>query len=274
MSKSYFPLGTRHARRFENSIRKRCVKKPAASIQKIYSLFTTLMPSLVKTRFIEKSDAVIVVQNGQWITFPKPLPLIKYSHVSFGYKELLKRKYTLPGFVEVEHGDVVVDCGAFVGGFSLSACEEASSVHLFEPSSKNVAAIRENFRGNNNVYVNECGLYDEDKEVMINSSSSAVEHSLLMPDDGTLVSSETIFVKRLDTYFSEMGLQPNFVKIEAEGVEVEVFDGLGELRPEKIAIDVSSERNGESPVEILQEKLETLGYEHRRRINMLFAKLK
>lgn len=260
--------------RLENSIRKRCVNLPAKRIETIYSVFTALMPSLVTTTFQQETNAVIVRQQGQDIAFPKPLPLIKYSHISFGYKEILKRKYSLPGFVEVTPGDVVVDCGAFVGGFSLSACEIASEVHIFEPSAENVAAIRRNFDGKRHVHVNSCGLFDAEKEVTINLSSSAVEHSLLEPDEGTLVSSEKISVRRLDSYFSEQTSQPDFVKIEAEGVEIEVFDGLGALRPAKIAIDVSPERNGESPAEILQQKLESIGYEHQRRLNMLFARRK
>ncbi|MEP4992280.1 MAG: FkbM family methyltransferase, partial [Paracoccaceae bacterium] len=239
MSNPYFPMGSRRVRRLENSIRKRCVNLPAKRIENIYSVFTALMPPLVNTKFQHEPNAVIVRQQGQDIAFPNPLPLIKYSHVSFGYKEILKRKYTLPGFVEVTAGDVVVDCGAFVGGFSLSACEVASEVHIFEPSIQNVAAIKRNFEGKRHVHVNSCGLFDADKEVMINLSSSAVEHSLLEPDDGTVVSSEKINVRRLDSYFSEHSSQPDFVKIEAEGVEIEVFDGLGDLRPAKIAIDVS-----------------------------------
>ncbi len=274
MSNSYFPMGTKHSRRFENSLRKRCADLPPRRIQQIYTAFTAVMPSLVATRFRQDSDAVIVKQLGQQITFPTPLPMIKYSHVSFGYKELLKRKYSLPGFVEVEQGDVVVDCGAFVGGFSLSACELASAVHMFEPSEQNAQAVRRNFVGMSNVHLNECGLFDADKEVTINLSSSAVEHSLLDPDDGTLVSSQTIMVRRLDSYFAELGTRPDFVKIEAEGVEIEVFDGLGDLRPSKIAVDVSPERNAESPAEILQQKLDLFGYEHKRRQNMLFARLK
>src|SRR5690349_22089033 len=40
------------------------------------------------------------------------------------------------------------------------------------------------------------------------------------------------------------------------GVELEVFDGLGDMLPRKLAIDVSPERNGESPADEFQSRLQ------------------
>ena len=65
----------------------------------------------------------------------------------------------------------------------------------------------------------------------------------------------------------------DFVKVEAEGVEVEVFEGLGELKARKLAIDVSPERNGLSPAEDFWNILRDLGYEIQQRRNVLFARL-
>lgn len=39
----------------------------------------------------------------------------------------------------------------------------------------------------------------------------------------------------------------DFFKIEAQGVELEVFEGLGEVNPHRFAIDVSPEREGKGP---------------------------
>jgi hypothetical protein len=63
------------------------------------------------------------------------------------------------------------------------------------------------------------------------------------------------------------------VKIEAEGVELEVFGGLDDLRPRKLSIDVSPERNGESPANEFRERLAPMGYEIRQRAHAMFAKL-
>jgi hypothetical protein len=62
------------------------------------------------------------------------------------------------------------------------------------------------------------------------------------------------------------------VKIEAEGVELEVFDGLESIRPRKLAIDVSPERDGESPAEEFKSRLAKINYEFRHRGHVLFAR--
>lgn len=60
--------------------------------------------------------------------------------------------------------------------------------------------------------------------------------------------------------------------IEAEGVELEVFDGLGAILPRKFAIDVSPERNGESPADEFLERFARMGYATRQRGHALFAR--
>ena len=56
-------------------------------------------------------------------------------------------------------------------------------------------------------------------------------------------------------------------------MELEVFDGLGGLRPAKFAIDVSPEREGESPAEAFRDRFECLGYEVQQRAHVMFARL-
>ncbi|WP_170526134.1 FkbM family methyltransferase [Ruegeria arenilitoris] len=272
MSNEYFPMGGKYLRRFEDYVRQKCRSTSASTTQTVYSLLTRLTPGLIASSFEEGNGLVLVCQNGETIAFPSPMPLIKYSHVAYGYEEILKRKYTLPQYIEVERDDIVVDCGGFVGGFSLSASKLAKHVHLFEPDKMNARAARANLSQYSNVTINEFGLYNDDTELTFNISESAVEHSVLEPDDGAVLFTRRIQVKRLSTYFEEVGCEPDFVKIEAEGVEIEVFDGLENLRPKKIAIDVSPERVGQSPAEELQTRLDAKGYSWRRRHNVLFAR--
>jgi len=199
--------------------------------------------------------------------------MVKLAILSFGYEEWLRRKYCLPGFVEVQEGDVVVDCGAYVGGFSLSAARVAGRLHAFEPDKENAACARRNLAGFPHVQVVECGLYNRSDEMILNRSASSVEHSLLQPDDGIIVESRPIKVLSLADYARAEGVGGyDFVKIEAEGVELEVFDGLENIRPRQLAIDVSPERNGTSPAEEFRLRLEPLGYEVRQRKHVLFAR--
>jgi FkbM family methyltransferase len=274
MPAPYFLNQTQENQEFEAALRKVVSPLPHEQQLATYSSISKAIPGFEPTDFLVKDGRVLASQRGRTIAFAWPLPLVKLSHIVFGYEELLQRKYCLPGFVEVEEGDVVIDCGAYVGGFSLSAANVASQVHAFEPEEGNFACLRENFADRDNVFANMEGLYSETKDMTLNISASSVEHSLLMPDDGPPISTRTITVRALRDYCEAKGIkQIDFCKIEAEGVELEVFEGLQGILPKKLAIDVSPERNQESPAEEFVRILRPLGYELRRRANVLFARL-
>jgi FkbM family methyltransferase len=241
----------------------------------LYEIFTAAHPDLVETTFVFDGNHLIARQAGREIVFPRPLPMVKFGHISCGYEEWLARKYTLPGFVWVEDGDVVVDCGAYVGGFSLGAARNASHVHVFEPEQVNFACASENLGSYSNVSLNQLGLYSESKDMKLNISQSSVEHSFLLPDDGPPIATRTVDVVALSDYFARNDIEkPDFVKIEAEGVELEVFAGLGAMLPRKIAIDVSPERNGMSSAGEFRQLLQARNYEVQQRYHVMFARLR
>ena len=239
----------------------------------LYAAYSCSAPSFTETRFSVEEHSITAHQNGRSISFPRPAPLVKLSHIVFGYEEWLERKYCLPGFVEVEAGDIVVDCGAYVGGFSINAAKVAAAVHLFEPGDANADCIAKNFSGLDTVFVNRAGLLNVDGQKEFNLSDNSVEHSFLAPDNGVVSERRMVDVVTLKSYCDRHSIDElDFVKIEAEGVELEVFEGLQDLRPRKFAIDVSEERNGESPAEEFRKKLESNGYVVRQRAHVMFAK--
>jgi FkbM family methyltransferase len=273
MMEYFFPNQSPTTLEMELRFRTEAEKLPQPSRLTIYEILSSCMASLTPTTFRTEHDTVIVSQNGREIVFPSPVPMVKLSHIVFGYEEWLERKYSLPGFVEVEAGDIVIDCGAYIGGFSMNAAKVAAQVHAFEPESANFSCLVRNFDGTRNVILNKIGLYSETGRMPLNISASSVEHSLLIPDDGQVVEVREIDVVTLEDYLLGKELpNPDFVKIEAEGVEPEVFDGLGGLRPRKLAIDVSPERNGLSPAAEFHVRLSAAGYEIRQRAHVMFAR--
>jgi FkbM family methyltransferase len=275
MTEPYFPNQSLTTTQMEQRFRAEVAKLPEPSRLILYEILSSCLPTFTPTTFSVRNGMIIANQMAREIAFPCPIPMVKLSHIIFGYEEWLQRKYCLPDFVEVEVGDVVVDCGAYVGGFSISAAKKAAQVHAFEPESGNFACLVCNFRGVNNITLNEAGLYSQTRRVSLNISPNSVEHSLLMPDDGQVIDVREIDVITLKDYVQQKKIvKLDFVKIEAEGVELEVFDGLQDLRPRKLAIDVSPERNGESPADEFRERLMPLGYEIRQRRHVMFAKQK
>jgi FkbM family methyltransferase len=275
MTAPFFPNQPQSTLELELRFRAEVGKLPEPSRLVLYEILSSCLLSFTPTAFRIEDGMVIAYQNAREIAFPSPIPLVKLSHVVFGYAEWLHRKYCLPGFVEVERGDLVVDCGAYVGGFSMSAAAVAAEVHAFEPASENFRCLLRNFRGVGNFTANQAGLYSQTRRMDLNISASSVEHSLLMPDDGRVIEVRKIDVITLRNYVAERKMpRLDFVKIEAEGVEPEVFSGLQDLRPYKLAIDVSPERDGKSPADDLSRKLAPLGYDIRQRGHVLFAKLR
>lgn len=270
----YFPNKSADTLAYEAGFRRHVSGLGDESKIYLYECLTALHPDLETTRFRREDDIVVVSQCGRDIAFPFPIPTIKYSHISFGYEEWLRRKYSLPGFLQVDPGDIVVDCGAYVGGFSLNAAKKASRLHAFEPAPHNFRCLEANFRDVEFVICNQEGLYHESRVLDLNIAASSVEHSFLEPDDGVTVRTESVKVIRLEDYCGEQGIETiDFLKIEAEGVEIEVFEGLGGVRARKIAVDVSPERNNESPLGYFESVLGAMGYDLRVRGHVLFARL-
>lgn len=179
----------------------------------------------------------------------------------------------MPGFCEVEQGDCIVDCGGYIGGFGLSAAAKAKRIDFFEPDPVNFACLSANVADVPGFHAHQVGLYDRSGTLQFNRSESSVEHSFLSPDDGTDAGSIDVQIERFDKFAAENGIgRVDFLKLEAEGVEIEAFDGFGDLPIRKIAIDAGAERNGESPQPHFKRLLKRKGYEIRTRGKMLFAR--
>lgn len=239
----------------------------------LFTEISQLVPGLTRTTFQTNSNFVLANQLSQSIMFPNPIPRIKLAHLICGYVQLMLRKYQLPNFVEVELDDIVIDCGSFVGGFTMGVPSISRVVHSFEPEPKNFACLLGNTKQSENCVGHIRGLGDKTETKKLNLSASAVEHSYLKPDANSLDLTIDTSVIRLDDFCKEQSLPKiDFLKLEAEGFEVEVLAGLGSIKPRKIAIDVSPERDGESPAPTIIKQLSSQ-YQIRQRGNVLFARI-
>lgn len=266
----FFPPATMAERKAIHRI----VKRAGGDQQKLLELASELSasnPAFTPFTFVTDGDTIGIEQQGQVLHFPKPLPEVKITLLVSGYLRWLERKYALPGFCMVENGDRVVDCGAFVGGFGLNALDR-SEVHFFEPDPENFHCLGLNVSKYATARTHRLGLHSENGVLSFNRSASSVEHSFLTPDDGEAVEKIEVEVTRLDSFATKIGLeQIDFLKIEAEGLEIEVFEGAGDLPIKKIAVDVSPERDGESPRGYFEDTLLARGYNVQVRGNVLFA---
>jgi FkbM family methyltransferase len=129
----------------------------------------------------------------------------------------------------------ILDVGANVGNWSklvnskLMSCE----IHAFEPSRETFFALAEFAKSVSNVHIHNfaCGgentsrnLYsDESKSGMASLSKRNLKHLNI-----DFEKFESVEIRRLDTFLSNLSIEPDALKIDVEGHELEVLKGLGD----------------------------------------------
>jgi FkbM family methyltransferase len=131
-------------------------------------------------------------------------------------------------------GDAFYDIGANIGFFSLIAGRQVGntgSVCAFEPNPQNVAVVRENAQFNrlNNLRVFDVAIGRESRtdELLLSDwdGGGALAGAVVKPT--TLVGRTKVQVRSLDDFITEEQLPPpTFVKIDVEGAELEVIQGM------------------------------------------------
>ncbi|MCY1126371.1 FkbM family methyltransferase [Frigidibacter sp. RF13] len=249
----------------------------AGSEADILSSLTDLSRShriFAETRF-EVADQIVAHQNDRAIAFPRPLHRENHRTILMGYVESIGAKYQEDGWCEVEPGDIVVDCGGYVGGFARSVVEIAERVIVIEPAPTNYDCCLTNLAGFDQALIVQAGLFDKTGTLPLQMSRRCVDHSLLSPDRGATGESIPVQTLRLDDLMGRVGItRLDFLKLEAEGAEIEVIEGMGAARPRKISIDAGPERYGQSPIADLTAMLTERGYETKARGHNLLAVLK
>jgi FkbM family methyltransferase len=192
--------------------------------------------------------------------------------VVIGPQICLGAKYQLPGFVDVEQGDTVIDCGAFVGAFSRAAVTAGARVIAVEPSRTNRECLTRNVAGVD-VTVRPVGLGADSGRRAFQESSTCVDSSFSGHiDQGTVCAEYDVEVVTLSQLCRALDVRPTFAKIEAEGWELAILRGMGDIRPDKIAIDGSPE-GGCDHRSLLRSTLAEFGYEVRADRNMIYGRL-
>lgn len=211
---------------------------------------------------------------GEAFYFPTRPTLQHKVDLGMGYLNHLKTKYTLENFVTIQEGDLVIDCGSHVGGFSLYASRITKNrTFAIEPSPKNYKAILKNTFGTN-VNAVQVALGNKNGVAILNLSSNGADDSLLEPDDGATGQSVEVNMITLADFCRENNIKKiDFLKLEAEGYEPEILEGAGNnIQINKIAIDISPERQGRTAESELEAILIGRDYVIRKVNGMLFAR--
>lgn len=157
--------------------------------------------------------------------------------------------------------DIVIDCGANIGEFSVECALAGCQVHAFEPDPKEFAALTANMTGDMTVVNN--ALWHTTETLPFYDKNEDGDSSLF--ETGNAVEVIEVSAVRLEDYAAQAGIDHvRLIKVEAEGAEPEVLEGAGELleRTDYVAIDMGPERgmSQENTVVAVHRKLEPYGF--------------
>lgn len=184
-------------------------------------------------------------------------------------------RYSYPEFVTPDEGDVIIDVGAFVGEFTMAIAEVAEKVVAIEPDPRNVKCLERNVDEFENVTIIEAVVSDTSDERTFQLGSDPTENSLLAPDNDQSQHSQTVSTITLEDICLNEGIESiDYLKVDAEGAEPEVIEGIGSIDIRKITIDAGPERAGETTTSVVRNKLNEQDYETRVVDDVVFARHK
>ena len=160
-------------------------------------------------------------------------------------------------------GDTVLDIGAYVGMFTVkAACDVGNNgrVIAVEPSRKTFKQLMDNCSSFNNVIlVNKAAMNHTGKGKLYSSASAAANSMMTSRKEY-----ETVEVDTIDNLLSELGIDKvNFVKIDAEGGELEVLKGATRLLQGGAKLAIAAYHTvpySGKEVKIVRQYLEKAGY--------------
>lgn len=124
-----------------------------------------------------------------------------------------------------QSGDVVFDVGAYVGAFSVKAAEAVGNrglVVAIEPEPANLRYLRQNVALFSNIRIVAKAASNKVGMAKLYLSSATACHSLFYRHKKSVIV-ETV---KLDTIATQLGIkQVGFIKIDCEGMELEVLKG-------------------------------------------------
>ncbi len=189
-----------------------------------------------------------------------PLRLNLYTHKGYWYHGKRREAATL-GLCRqlIQPGWTVYDVGGHIGYLSLYFAKFAGpqgKIHVFEPGENNLPYLERNISGHANITLVRVAVGAAPGRATIYLENLAGQNNSLVPEFAELarnaalagagagkVTPRDIAVTTLDLHSAATRTMPDFVKIDVEGFELEVLQGMRELIGKRPVILVEVQRN-------------------------------
>ena len=201
---------------------------------------TRIGPRFVRSMEEDGDYLVVHIAGiGTPLYWPRALPLFDlYKVITESFYAADWHFYEAPE-TQVRPGDVVVDCGAAEGIFSLRVVERAGRVVAFEPLPMFGESLRRTFAGCPNVTVEPFAVGSSVGEARL--AGGSLYGVITSGADGA-----PIHITTIDTWAARAQSRVDFIKADVESFEMEALRGASETirayRP-RLAITVYHEGN-------------------------------
>lgn len=207
----------------------------------------TGLDGLRPVRLRRDGAAFVLETTGHRMRVPSALIWRSYRRGWPARKARLAAEFGLGDPFPVAPGETVIDIGANVGDFALTAAEAGARVFAFDGDPVVVACLKANTADIPEVTADCAILWKQAGEVTFYSAPDRADSSLFRPP-GAGVTAFTAQATTLDALAGRHGIGAvALLKMDAEGAEPEVLEGAAEVlaRTRAVAIDTGPERNGE-----------------------------
>jgi len=219
------------------------------------SLFELLAKMLEKTCDIKAKPFIDEIsEEGEYLKvklkdmpdflyYPKKMALRSlYQVITESTDKKQWHYYEIPE-TQVMVNDVVVDCGAAEGLFSLMVANRCEEVYAIEPLPQFTLSMEKTFSNYNNVHIIPCALSDKTGSAFIDEHDIS---STISSNGSVAVELETI-----DNLFYRKGIKVNYLKADLEGFEMDMLNGASEtIKHSKPKIAITTYHKAEHADEI------------------------
>jgi FkbM family methyltransferase len=227
---------------------------------------------------VDEGSLAYPLRDGGWqiiklsnLSLGRQIPIITRSvidtrHGSPKHTKLMEDIYSFDGFVTVKKNDIIVDVGAYIGTLAFCFAEKSGIFISIDPMASVSNHLKYNTQSYPNVITVPKAAWTKKTELEINQSSLPNENSVLGPDQRDSNSSFSVDADTVPNIVKNLGIEHvDYLKIEAEGVEIEILEAAlaDEIEIEKIAVDASAERDGSDVIDEVGAIFESYNYDWR-----------
>lgn len=160
----------------------------------------------------------------------------------FHFKLVPGEEENLTDFIigNIKKGWTVIDIGANHGYYTLLLSElvgESGKVYSFEPTPSTVEILEKNARNKNNIIIEQKAVWSENTIIDFTDFGQGFSAYNSYSDESTWKDTEKsintkkikVAAIKIDDYFRENNIKPDFIKLDVEGAELNSLHGMKEF---------------------------------------------